>query len=77
MTSEILRPAVILVAWSMVMWLWMLAVRLPAMRAAGMAAFEAACAGIWLHGRAAALAGPFLIADDLIAHLPAACAECL
>lgn len=54
-----------------------LAGTIAAMRAAGMAAFEAACAGIWLHGRAAALAGPFLIADDLIAHLPAACAECL
>jgi hydroxyethylthiazole kinase-like uncharacterized protein yjeF len=45
--------------------------------AAGVMPFEAACAGVWLHGRAAALAGPFLIADDLIAHLPAACADCL
>jgi len=42
-----------------------------------MAAFEAACAGVWLHARAAQLAGPFLIADDLVARLPAACADCL
>jgi hydroxyethylthiazole kinase-like uncharacterized protein yjeF len=48
-----------------------------AMRAGGMEAFEAACAGVWLHGRAAALAGPFLIADDLLASLPAALALCL
>ena len=32
--------------------------------------FEAACAGVWLHGRAAELAGPGLIADDLLDHLP-------
>ncbi|MEA3009804.1 MAG: ADP-dependent NAD(P)H-hydrate dehydratase / NAD(P)H-hydrate epimerase [Sphingomonadales bacterium] len=45
--------------------------------ATGLAAFEAACAGVWLHNRAAEMAGPGLIADDLIAHLPAALAECL
>lgn len=48
-----------------------------AMRAGGMEAFEAACAGVWLHGRAASLAGPFLVADDLLASLPAALSECL
>ncbi|HEX8308636.1 MAG TPA: NAD(P)H-hydrate dehydratase [Allosphingosinicella sp.] len=48
-----------------------------AMRARGLDAFEAACAGVWLHNRAAELAGPGLIADDLIAHLAAALAECL
>jgi hydroxyethylthiazole kinase-like uncharacterized protein yjeF len=48
-----------------------------AMRASGLAPFEAACAGVWLHGRAAALAGPALIADDLVSHLPAAIGECL
>ncbi len=48
---------------------------IAAMRAGGMAAFEAACAGVWLHGRAAALAGPGLIADDLIGALPAALAQ--
>ena len=47
------------------------------MRAAGMEAMEAACAGVWLHGRAASLAGPAFIADDLIAHLPRAVAECV
>jgi hydroxyethylthiazole kinase-like uncharacterized protein yjeF len=48
-----------------------------AMRAAGMAPFEAACAAVWLHKRAAELAGPQLIADDLVRFLPAAVAECL
>lgn len=43
-----------------------------AMRARGLEPFEAACAAAWLHGRAAELAGPALIADDLIAHLQAA-----
>jgi ADP-dependent NAD(P)H-hydrate dehydratase / NAD(P)H-hydrate epimerase len=48
-----------------------------AMRAAGRDPFEAACAAAWLHARAAGLAGPGLIADDLVKHLPAAVAECL
>ncbi len=39
-------------------------------------AFDAACAGVWLHGEAARRAGPGLIADDLSAHLPAALAAC-
>jgi hydroxyethylthiazole kinase-like uncharacterized protein yjeF len=43
----------------------------------GAAAFDSACAGVWLHNRAAELAGPGLIADDLIAHLPAVLAQCL
>ena len=55
----------------------MLAGVIAAMRASGMAAFEAACAGVWLHGRAGELAGPALIADDLPDHLTAAVAECL
>ncbi len=54
-----------------------LAGAIAAMRAGGRAAFEAACAGAWLHKRAAELAGPGLIADDLVAHLQAARAECL
>ena len=45
--------------------------------AAGLPAFEAACAGVWLHGRAAERAGPGLIADDLPGHISAAIAECL
>jgi hydroxyethylthiazole kinase-like uncharacterized protein yjeF len=50
---------------------------IAAMRAAGLEPFEAACAAIWLHARAAELAGPVLLADDLLRHLPAAVAECL
>ncbi|MCL6730443.1 NAD(P)H-hydrate dehydratase [Sphingomonas hankyongi] len=38
---------------------------IAAMRARGLPAFEAACAGVWLHGRAAEIAGPQMIADDL------------
>lgn len=54
-----------------------LAGTIAARRAAGLDAFEAACAGVWLHGRAAELAGPALIADDLVARLPAALIDCL
>lgn len=34
MKSEILQPIVALAAWTMIMWLWMYATRIPAMRAA-------------------------------------------
>jgi len=40
--------------------------------AQGMPAFDAARAAVWLHGRAAAGAGPGLIASDLPARVPAA-----
>ena len=49
---------------------------IAAMRAKGLDPFEAACAGVWLHGRSGALAGPGLIADDLLRQLPHALAEC-
>ena len=51
-----------------------LAGMIAAMRARGMEAFEAACAAVWLHGRAAEIAGPRMIADDLAAAIPAALA---
>ncbi len=35
------------------------------LRAQNMPAFEAACAGVWLHGEAGLNAGPYLTADDL------------
>ncbi len=38
--------------------------------AQGMAAFEAACAAVWLHGAAATAFGPGLIAEDLPETLP-------
>jgi hydroxyethylthiazole kinase-like uncharacterized protein yjeF len=47
---------------------------IAAMRARGLGAFEAACAGVWLHGRAAEIAGPHMIADDLAAAIPKALA---
>jgi hydroxyethylthiazole kinase-like uncharacterized protein yjeF len=50
---------------------------IAAIYAQGLAAFPAACAGVWLHSRAAELAGAPLIADDLLDRLPAAFAECL
>ena len=34
MDSEILKPVVVLVLWSLVMWVWLYATRIPAMRAA-------------------------------------------
>jgi hydroxyethylthiazole kinase-like uncharacterized protein yjeF len=43
-----------------------------AMRAKGLPAFEAACAAVWLHGRAADIAGHQLIADDLAEAIPQA-----
>jgi hydroxyethylthiazole kinase-like uncharacterized protein yjeF len=49
-----------------------LAGMVAAMRATGLVAFEAACAAVWLHGRAAEIAGPHMIADDLVAAIPLA-----
>jgi hydroxyethylthiazole kinase-like uncharacterized protein yjeF len=45
--------------------------------AQGMPAWEAACAAAWLHGVAATMAGPGLIAEDLPMLLPAAAAGAL
>jgi len=48
---------------------------IAALRARGLPAFEAACAGVWLHGRAAEIAGAGMIADDLAAAVPEALAQ--
>jgi hydroxyethylthiazole kinase-like uncharacterized protein yjeF len=40
----------------------------------GAAPFEAACAAVWLHGRAGEIAGPRMIADDLAQAIPQALA---
>jgi hydroxyethylthiazole kinase-like uncharacterized protein yjeF len=45
---------------------------IAALRARGLPGFEAACAGVWLHGRAAEIAGPAMIADDLVRAIPEA-----
>jgi len=38
--------------------------------AQGMPPFEAACAGVWIHGEAASFFGPGLVAEDLVDYLP-------
>ena len=45
---------------------------IAAFRARGLGSFEAACAGVWIHGRAARIAGAGMIADDLVAAIPLA-----
>lgn len=52
-----------------------LAGMIAAFRSRGMEAFDAACAAVWLHGRAAEIAGPAMIADDLVEAIPLATAE--
>lgn len=51
-----------------------LAGMVAAMVARGLPPFEAASAAVWLHGRAAEIAGPSMIADDLVAAVPRALA---
>jgi hydroxyethylthiazole kinase-like uncharacterized protein yjeF len=53
-----------------------LAGMIAALRARGMEGFEAASAAAWLHGRAAEIAGPTMIADDLIDAIPQALSLC-
>jgi hydroxyethylthiazole kinase-like uncharacterized protein yjeF len=52
-----------------------LAGMIAALRARGLEAFDAASAAVWLHGRAAWMAGPNMIADDLADAIPLALAE--
>lgn len=47
-----------------------LAGMIAALRARGLLSFDAACAAVWLHGRAAEQAGPGMIADDLVRAIP-------
>jgi len=47
---------------------------IAALRARGMDAFDAACAGVWIHGRAAEIAGEGMNADDLIGAIDRALA---
>jgi hydroxyethylthiazole kinase-like uncharacterized protein yjeF len=49
---------------------------IAAMRARGLSAFDAACAGVWLQGEAAKIAGPQMIADDLLLHIQDALRLC-
>jgi hydroxyethylthiazole kinase-like uncharacterized protein yjeF len=49
---------------------------IAAMCARGLPAFEAACAGVWLQGEAAQIAGPEMIADDLADAVPGAIRLC-
>jgi hydroxyethylthiazole kinase-like uncharacterized protein yjeF len=48
---------------------------IAALRARGLGPFDAACAAVWLHGRAAEVAGSGMIADDLIEAIPQAIAD--
>ncbi len=48
-STEFLTPVLALVAWTLVMWIWMYATRIPAMKAAGIDPQEAAYPGTWVH----------------------------
>jgi hypothetical protein len=45
--TQFLTPVLMLVAWTLVMWAWMYATRIPAMKAAGIDPQEAAYPGSW------------------------------
>jgi hypothetical protein len=47
--AQFLTPVLVLVAWTLVMWIWMYATRIPAMQAAGIDPQEAAYPGTWVH----------------------------
>jgi hypothetical protein len=48
-TAEFLTPVLVLVAWTLVMWIWMYATRIPAMKEAGIDPQDAAYPGTWSH----------------------------
>lgn len=48
-TVQFLTPVLVLVAWTLVMWIWMYATRIPAMKEAGIDPQDAAYPGTWSH----------------------------
>jgi hypothetical protein len=48
-SKQFLLPVLALVAWTLVLWFWLYATRLPAMRRARIAPHEAAHPGTWEH----------------------------
>ena len=48
-STDFLTPVLALVAWTLVMWFWMYATRLPAMKEAGIDPQDAAYPGTWSH----------------------------
>jgi hypothetical protein len=48
-STEFLTPVLVLVAWTLVMWIWMYATRIPAMKEAGIDPQDAAYPGTWSH----------------------------
>ena len=48
-TTDFLAPVLVLVCWTLVMWIWMYATRIPAMKEAGIDPQEAAYPGTWAH----------------------------
>ena len=48
-TTEFLAPVLVLVTWTLVMWIWMYATRVPAMKEAGIDPQDAAYPGTWSH----------------------------
>jgi hypothetical protein len=48
-TTQFLLPVLALIAWTLVMWFWMYATRIPAMNKAGIDPQEAAHPHVWAH----------------------------
>jgi hypothetical protein len=48
-TTQFLTPVLVLVTWTLIMWVWMYATRIPAMNKAGVEPQEAAHPGTWAH----------------------------
>jgi hypothetical protein len=48
-TTQFLTPVLVLVTWTLIMWIWMYATRIPAMNKAGVDPQDAAHPGTWSH----------------------------